>query len=109
MINLEVFFSVIGYVPLTGWMIPLYGKQKSKMCQFHGKQSLAINAFFLFILSIWWIIGSFIPVSHDYVEDIILYIALAAYGLSLVIGGLSVKKQNLHLAIFERMAHNMKL
>ena len=79
------------------------------MCQFHGKQGLAINAFFLFILGIWWVIGSFIPVSHGYVEDIMLYIALAAYGITLVIGGFSVSKENLHLPVFERMAHNMKL
>ena len=35
--------SALGYIPVVGWIIPLFLKKEDQFCQFHGKQGFIIS------------------------------------------------------------------
>ncbi len=52
-------WATFSYFPLLGWIYPYFLKKKSKLCNFHSRQALHLNAIFLLLYFIIWIIGNF--------------------------------------------------
>jgi len=36
-------FAAIAYIPLIGWILPLFLKRDDEFCQFHGKQGFVVS------------------------------------------------------------------
>ena len=36
-------YALLAYIPLIGWILPLFVKKEDKSCQFHGKQGFILS------------------------------------------------------------------
>ncbi|MDH4129718.1 MAG: hypothetical protein OEV44_13240 [Spirochaetota bacterium] len=106
----NLMFILIGYyLPVVGWMLPLYLKANSPDCQFHAKQAFVIGRLFLLLLGILWIVGNFVPVYLDFLLVIMLTILLVSYYLLLVVAGLLAYFKNGALPYFGKQVNKVKL
>ena len=51
--------AVIGYIPLFGWIYPLFFRKENDFCQFDGKQAMHLNAGMLVVYFAVWILENF--------------------------------------------------
>jgi hypothetical protein len=54
-------YAAIGYVPFVGWLIPLYLREKSQLCQKSGKQGLVLSLMAAVTLLALFAIELFVP------------------------------------------------
>lgn len=85
-------FASLAYIPVFGWILPLFFKRENRLCFFHGRQALFLNLIlFLMALLVWFLNKA--PLVSDilsliqfhYVTNFAMYITVWGYlGASLV-------------------------
>jgi uncharacterized membrane protein (UPF0136 family) len=54
-------YAAIGYLPFVGWLVPLYLREKSQLCQKSGKQGLVLSLLGAAVLLALFGIELFVP------------------------------------------------
>lgn len=83
-------YAATGYFPFVGWLIPLYLRENSELCQRSGKRGLLLSAYaalFLFAIFILELmipsnlkLASFILIVLTYIFNL-CYLSLSAYAM----------------------------
>ncbi|MGL4370175.1 MAG: hypothetical protein ACRCUT_10975 [Spirochaetota bacterium] len=84
------YYAAAGYFPFIGWLIPLYSREKSPLCQTCAKQGLIMSVTAAGFLFFMFFIELFIPHSAKIISFILIvltyffnfgYLALSGYGM----------------------------
>jgi hypothetical protein len=57
----DVVYAAFGYVPFIGWLVPLYIRDKSEICQKSGRQGFLLSIFAACVLLGFFFLELFIP------------------------------------------------
>jgi len=102
-------FPILAYIPIVGWMIPLYLDTRNEYSQFHGKQGFVINRMFLLIFIVWWILRNFVPTHFDELYSYSIWGLIIIYLVILLAGAVIVLQGKEHLPYFGRSASEVRL
>ena len=106
-------FAAYAYMPLIGWLIPLYQKMDDAFCLHHAKQGFILAGFCVILSIILNIINIFIPnewMDVRYSLIILIYVVYILYPITCFISALlTLKGKKFNFPIIKRLADLIEL
>ncbi len=83
--NVHTASAVLAYIPLIGWIVPLYRRKGDSLCQHHAKQGFLLSILFVTVTILLNISNLFIPKEMRDVSIAIIITIYVVYLLYLIL------------------------